>query len=81
MDRVVKSLSIMSVSVRTVPSIMEVVQCNQPATRELTNHPMESCQVRDSMLISAVGRFDTQQERALARSALGNRSPYYLACA
>lgn len=51
---------------------MEVVQCNQPATRQLADRPTEWCHTGDSVLASAAGRLDVQVE---ARSALASGRP------
>ena len=39
---------------------MEVVQHNQPATRQLANHLGERCCIRGSVLVTAAGRLGTQ---------------------
>ena len=39
----------------------DAVQCDQPATRELTDHPGEWCHIEGSVLDSAAGRLSAQQ--------------------
>lgn len=42
-------------------SMVEVVQSNQPSTRQMTDHPGEWSPMRDSVLASAASRIGTQQ--------------------
>lgn len=39
----------------------EVFQCNQPAPRQLSHHPVECCHITGPMFVSAAGRLGNQQ--------------------
>lgn len=56
-----------------VPLVMEAVQCNQSATRQLAGPSREWCHIRDSVLFSAAGV--GYSAVAAARSALVGGSP------
>ena len=40
--------------------MMEVVRCNQPATRQVADHLGEWCHIEGSVLVSVAGRLGTQ---------------------
>lgn len=52
-----KSVSRLSVSKN---KMIEAVQCNQPATRYLNDHPGEWCLIEGPRLVSDASRLDTQ---------------------